>query len=68
MHIVYDSGAVLDVQMVLAKNAETIEAFVSAETVPSFRSTPNANCTGFCAIRVQVSLDGQKTRDRERRH
>ena len=68
MHIVYDSGAVLDVQMVLADNAETIKAIVSAESVPSFPSTPNANCTGGCAIGVQVSLDAQKTRDREHRH
>lgn len=66
MHIVYDSGAVLDLQMVLADNGETIKAIVSAETVPSFPSTPHASCTSGCAIGVQVSLDGQKTRQRER--
>ncbi|SAL82287.1 hypothetical protein AWB74_06217 [Caballeronia arvi] len=68
MHIVYDSGAVLDLQMVLADNAETIKAIVSVETVPSFPSTPNATCGTGCAIGVQVSLDGQKTRDRDHRH
>lgn len=36
MHIVYDSGAVLDVQMVLADNARTIKAIISQESVPSF--------------------------------
>ena len=66
MHIVYDSGAVLGVQMVLADNARTIKAIISKETVPSFPPTSDRQCTEGCSIGVQVSLDGQKTRDRDR--
>ncbi len=66
MHIVYDSGAVLDLQMVLADNSRTIKAIISQETVPSFPATSDKQCTGGCSIGVQVSLDGQRTRDQDR--
>ncbi|REG48662.1 hypothetical protein B0G80_4924 [Paraburkholderia sp. BL6669N2] len=69
MHIVYDSGAILDLQMVLANDARTIKAIISAETVPSFPTSSGKTCdasTGGCSIGVQVSLDGQRTHDRDR--
>ncbi|MEW9584697.1 hypothetical protein [Paraburkholderia sp. DGU8] len=69
MHIVYDSGAVLDLQMVIADDARTIKAIISAETVPTFPTSSGKTCdatTGPCSIGVQVSLEGQRTHDRVR--
>jgi hypothetical protein len=63
MHIVYDSGTVLDVQMAVAENGKVVKGIISQETVPSF-----ASCTTGCALGVQVSLDGKKTRDNNRDH
>jgi hypothetical protein len=69
MHIVYDSGAILDLQMVLADGAQTIKAIISTEHVPSFPPTADRQCgSDGCFIGVQVSLDGKKTRDRDRDH
>ena len=69
MHIVYDSGAILDLQMVLADDAQTIKAIISAEHVPSFPSTSDEQCgTDGCFIGVQVSLDGRKTHGQDRGH
>lgn len=66
MHIVYDSGAVLDAQIAIADNGQVVKGIISNETVPSFVPVPGASCTAGCALGVQVSLEGQKTSDRNR--
>jgi hypothetical protein len=66
MHIVYDSGAVLDAQIAIADNGQVVKGIISNETVPSFAPVPGASCTAGCALGVQVSLEGQKTSDRNR--
>ncbi|BCQ30078.1 hypothetical protein NK8_82690 (plasmid) [Caballeronia sp. NK8] len=58
MHIGYDSGAVLDFQMVPGDSPETLKPIVSAESVPSIPSTP-CDVRSGCAIGVQVRLEGQ---------
>ncbi|MCX4152315.1 MULTISPECIES: hypothetical protein [Paraburkholderia] len=62
MHIKYDSGAVLDAEIVIADDSSTIKGILSKETVPSFNTTPDGTtCTFGCALGVQVSLDGKRT-------
>jgi hypothetical protein len=65
MHIVYDSGAVLDAQIAIADNGQVVKGIISNETVPSFVPVPGASCTAGCALGVQVSLEGQKTSGRD---
>jgi hypothetical protein len=68
MHIVYDNGTVLDAQIALAENGKVVKGIISDETVPSFVPVPGASCATGCALGVQVSLDGQQTRDHNRDH
>jgi hypothetical protein len=65
MHIVYDSGAVLDAQIVIADNGRDIKGILSAETVPSFgKAADGTDCLAGCALGVQAGLDGEQTRQR----
>jgi hypothetical protein len=62
MHIKYDSGAVLDAEIVIADDSRTIKGILSKETVPSFADAQDGTtCTLGCALGVQVSLDGKRT-------
>ncbi|KAE8754078.1 hypothetical protein FSO04_41660 [Paraburkholderia madseniana] len=65
MHMVYNSGAVLDAQIVVADEGKIVKGILSAETVPS--SEPAADgtqCSANCVLGVQVSLDGRKVEGR----
>jgi hypothetical protein len=65
MHIAYDSGAVLDAQIVIADNGRDIKGILSAETVPSFgKAADGTDCLAGCALGVQAGLDGEQTRQR----
>jgi hypothetical protein len=65
MHMVYNSGAVLDARIVVADEGKVVKGILNAETVPS--SDPAADgtqCSANCVLGVQVSLDGRKVEGR----
>lgn len=65
MHMVYDSGAVLDARIVIADEGKVVKGILSAETVPSSDAAADGTqCSANCVLGVQVSLDGKKVEGR----
>jgi hypothetical protein len=61
MQIVYSSGVVLGLEMVIADDGSAVKAIISTETVPSGGPTADGTtCPPSCGEGVQVSLEGKK--------
>lgn len=62
MHIVYDSGAVLDFKIVVADEGRLVLGVLNAESVPSLPvpTVDNLTCPPNCNLAAQIGVQGRK--------